>query len=106
ALIEGAEVKEISTKNGRHDLESMLAAIDQRTKVVWICTPDNPTGTIISQEELDAFMEECTKDVIVVLDTAYDEFVDKEDRLQLHNNISKYNNMIVPHTFSKAYGLA
>ena len=65
-------------KDGKHDLEKMISAIDDRTKVVWICTPDNPTGTIITQSMFDQFMEKCPEDVIVVLDEAYYEYASKE----------------------------
>src|SRR5699024_7613033 len=68
ALIEGAEVKEIPTVDGRHDLDRMLDAIDDDTKVVWLCTPDNPTGEIITKEQFASFMDHCPKDVLVVLD--------------------------------------
>src|SRR5699024_1629288 len=70
ARIEGAEIREIPTINGKHDLDQMAEAMDEQTKVVWLCTPDNPTGNIISQGEFDQFMEKCPKDVVVVLDEA------------------------------------
>src|SRR5690625_2734645 len=78
ALIEGAEIKEIETlEDGSHDLNGMLKAIDSETKVVWLCSPDNPTGTLISKDEIEQFMEQCPKNVLVVLDEAYFEYVDK-----------------------------
>lgn len=106
ALIEGAELKEIPTENGRHNLAKMLEAMDENTKVVWICSPDNPTGELIDESEFKRFLEQCPKDVIVVLDTAYYEFIDKEKRYNLNEILTQYENLIVLRTFSKIYGLA
>ena len=106
ALIEGAEIKEIPTENGRHSLTKMLDAIGEKTKVVWICSPDNPTGELILENELNDFLKQCPKDVIVVLDTAYYEFIDEEKRYDLNKLLNSYPNLIVLRTFSKIYGLA
>lgn len=106
SLIEGAEVKEVPTIEGRHDLAQMLAAIDAETKVIWICSPDNPSGTLVSKGEFEQFMEQCPEDVLVVLDEAYYEYVDDNLKLNAAENIKKYKNLIVLRTFSKAYGLA
>lgn len=107
ALIEGAEVRAVPTlDNGSHDLEAMLDAIDQHTKVVWLCSPDNPTGTLIKQSDFTAFMEKCPKDVLVVLDEAYYEFVDPSLRLPFHESLDRYENIVMLRTFSKIYGLA
>src|SRR5690625_4913702 len=62
ALIDGADIKEIPTINGYHDLNGMLQAIDKNTKVVWICSPDNPTGTILPPDDFYQFMDQCPKD--------------------------------------------
>src|SRR5690625_7374802 len=51
AIIEGASIKEVPTKSGYHDLDSMLEVIDEDTRIVWICSPDNPTGTLLSRSE-------------------------------------------------------
>lgn len=107
ALIEGATVKEIATRDdGKHDLEKMVDAIDEHTKVIWLCSPDNPTGTLISRNEFSQFIEQVPKEVVVVLDEAYYEFVDEEKQLSLKESIFKYDNVIVLRTFSKIYGLA
>lgn len=106
AIIEGASLKEVPTINGRHDLDSMLASIDEETNVVWICSPDNPTGEIIQEAAFKQFMDACPKDVLVVLDEAYYEFVDEAHRLDLLGNLQQYDNLIVLRTLSKAYGLA
>lgn len=106
SLIEGAEIKEVPTHRGKHDLDRMAEAIDEHTKVVWLCSPDNPTGTIILKEEFEAFMDQCPKDVLVVVDEAYYEFVAEDLRLSLDESVHKYSNVIVLRTFSKIYGLA
>lgn len=106
ALIEGAEIKEIPTKDGKHQLDKMADAIDEQTKVAWICSPDNPTGEIVTEDALARFMNRCPKDVLVVLDEAYFEYVPKENQLHLHTLLEKYKNLIVLRTLSKAYGLA
>src|SRR5690625_1100602 len=106
ALIDGADIKEIPTINGYHDLDGMLQAIDKSTKIVWICSPDNPTGTILPPDDFYQFMDQCPKDVLVVLDEAYYEFIDEASRLQALSTLPSYKNLILLRTFSKAYGLA
>lgn len=107
ALIEGATVKEVPTlPNGGHDLTKMAEAIDQDTKVVWICSPDNPTGTIISYEAFTQFMDACPEDVLVVLDEAYYEYMEPNIRFPFHEVLANYPNVIMLRTFSKIYGLA
>jgi histidinol-phosphate aminotransferase len=92
--------------DGRHDLDAMAAAITDRTKVVLVCTPNNPTGPAVSQADLDAFIAKVPSHVLVVVDEAYVEFVrmdDAVDGLALHR---EFANVVVTRTFSKAYGLA
>lgn len=107
ALIEGADIIEVPTlTNGAHDLEAMAASIDENTKVVWLCSPDNPTGSLISHEQFRHFMEKCPNDVVVVLDEAYYEYVDPDARLPFQETLRTYPNVIMLRTFSKIYGLA
>jgi histidinol-phosphate aminotransferase len=90
----------------RHDLPAMLAAITDRTRVVFLCNPNNPTGQIITTDELESFVEQMPRDVVVVLDEAYREFIagdDVPDGIDLYR---RYPNVVVLRTFSKAYGLA
>lgn len=87
-----------------HDLPAMLSAITPRTKVVLLCSPNNPTGTAIAPDELAAFLELVPSSVLVVLDEAYREFVTSElDTLAMYR---QYPNLCLLRTFSKAYGLA
>ena len=71
ATLEGAEIREVPHIDGEHDLDGMLAAIDENTAVVWICTPNNPTGKYIPEQKLIAFLEKVPERCIVVLDEAY-----------------------------------
>lgn len=106
-LVEGGTVKEVPVRqNGKHDLEAMHEAIDENTVVVWICAPDNPTGTLITEEEFLGFMDKCPEDVLVVLDEAYREYVQPDQVLNSFSYIQSYNNLISLRTFSKIYGLA
>ncbi|WP_341347975.1 histidinol-phosphate transaminase [Paenibacillus sp. FSL H3-0469] len=106
ADIEGAVTIEVPLKDGTHDLDAMLAKITDRTKIVWICNPNNPTGTIVPEDALISFLDAVPAGVMVVLDEAYYEYVTDlsyTDGIQL---IDKYPNLVVLRTFSKIYGLA
>ena len=106
ALIEGAEIREVPLIDGYHDLEGMLDRVDGETKVIWLCTPNNPTGSLIHRENFEQFMEQCPDHVLVVMDEAYYEYVETDDYPQTIKALEKYKNLIVLRTFSKAYGLA
>lgn len=90
----------------RHDLPAMAAAVTDRTKVVLVCTPNNPTGPIVRTEDFDAFMAQVPGDVMVVVDEAYLEFVRDPEALSGPDALARYSNVVVLRTFSKAYGLA
>jgi histidinol-phosphate aminotransferase len=90
----------------RHDLSAMLAAITPRTRLVFVCNPNNPTGTAVPADELTTFLDAVPPDVLVVLDEAYIEFGRHPlaaDGLKLYRTRP---NVVVLRTFSKAYGLA
>ncbi|MBY7143493.1 histidinol-phosphate transaminase [Virgibacillus sp. NKC19-3] len=106
ASIEGAEIKEIPTGDGFHDLDQMLESIDERTSVVWLCSPNNPSGVTIPKAKLYSFLDSCPNDVLVVLDEAYYEYMDTEQDPNAIENLSQYQNLVILRTFSKAYGLA
>lgn len=106
AILEGAEIREVPHKEGAHDLEAMLDAIDENTAVVWLCTPNNPTGKYIPEKELLAFLEKVPQDVLVVLDEAYSEYAVAEDYPRTNQWVNTYKNLIILRTFSKIYGLA
>lgn len=89
-----------------HDLEAMAAAITERTSLVFICNPNNPTGTVVDTAALDAFMAKVPARVLVVIDEAYVHFnVDGDSAIGM-DFFRRYPNVAVLHTFSKAYGLA
>ncbi|MFS0656535.1 histidinol-phosphate transaminase [Bacillus sp. 179-C3.3 HS] len=107
AVIEQAEIREVSLlEGGAHDLQGMLDAIDEKTKVVWVCNPNNPTGNHLTEKELVAFLDKVPDHVLVVLDEAYFEYVRAEDFPNSLSLLDTYRNIIVLRTFSKAYGLA
>lgn len=106
ALIQGASVKEVPLLNGYHDLQGMLDAIDQSTKLIWLCSPNNPTGCMINAQSIQRFLEQCPSDVLVVLDEAYHDYIDSTDKPDTINLLHKYPNLILLRTFSKVYGLA
>jgi histidinol-phosphate aminotransferase len=107
AVIEGADAKEIPLlPDGQHDLDRMLAAIDENTAVVWVCSPNNPTGNHIPNDKLTAFIDKVPEDVLVVIDEAYHDYVVADDYHHSLELLKKYNNLIVLRTFSKIYGIA
>ena len=91
---------------GRHDLDAMAAAITERTKVVLVCTPNNPTGPAVTQAELDRFLDQVPPHVLVVVDEAYVEFVRMADPVDGLATYRRHENVVLTRTFSKAYGLA
>ena len=92
--------------DGRHDLDAMAAAITDRTRAVIVCTPNNPTGTSVTAAEFDAFMAAVPRELLVLLDEAYYEFVTDERSVDGIPLLGRYPNLVVLRTFSKAYGLA
>ena len=95
-------------KNLRFDLDAIAAAITDRTRLIFICNPNNPTGTIVTATEVAAFMGSVPDHVIVVFDEAYYEFVDSPDYPDSLAYVKSglYPNVIMLRTFSKAYGIA
>ncbi|HET7521921.1 MAG TPA: histidinol-phosphate transaminase [Bacillales bacterium] len=106
AVIEGAEIREIPLKNGRHDLEKMAEAADEHTKIVWLCMVNNPSGEYIRHSELTSFLQKVPSSVLVVCDEAYYEYVVAEDYADTLSVIEQYPNLVITRTFSKAYGMA
>lgn len=106
AVIEGAEIREVPLVDGRHDLKKMLEAIDEQTRVVWVCNPNNPSGTYVNEAEFSAFLRNVPNHVLVVSDEAYYEYVTADDYPETVPLLSQYDNLMVLRTFSKAYGLA
>ncbi|KKI88779.1 histidinol-phosphate aminotransferase [Bacillus sp. SA1-12] len=106
AVIEGTEIREVPLVDGDHDLDAMLNQIDENTTVVWVCTPNNPTGTYVKKQALLEFLDKVPKHVLVVVDEAYYEYVAAEDYPETVPLLKDYSNVMILRTFSKAYGLA
>ena len=102
----GAKGVVVPAKDHGHDLPAMLAAVTPRTRVVFVANPNNPTGTWIGAAAMEAFVAKVPREVVVVLDEAYDEYLAPSDRSRSISWIARYPNLIVSRTFSKAYGLA
>jgi histidinol-phosphate aminotransferase len=92
--------------DARHDLTAMAAAITVRTRLILICTPNNPTGPVVHQDELEAFLDTVPGDILVVIDEAYLEFVTDSRAPDALVTYARRPNVAVLRTFSKAYGLA
>jgi len=92
--------------NYGHDLDAMLAAIAADTRLVFIANPNNPTGTFIDGATLEAFVAKVPRDVVVVLDEAYTEYLAADQRYDAIAWVRRYPNLLVSRTLSKAYGLA
>ncbi|GAA3181251.1 histidinol-phosphate transaminase [Nonomuraea roseoviolacea] len=106
ADLAGATSVRVPLAGEDHDLDAMAEAINDRTRMVFVCNPNNPTGTAIRRAELEAFLDRVPGDVVVVLDEAYREYVRDED---VPDGLTLYRdrpNVCVLRTFSKAYGLA
>ena len=94
---------------GRNDLTAMAEAITERTRLIFVCNPNNPTGTTIEREEFEEFMTKVPADVVVALDEAYIELIDDDTRARTPLSpelLERYTNLVGMRTFSKVYGLA
>lgn len=96
----------VPAKDYGHDLLAMAKAITEKTKLIYVANPNNPTGTCFGQSEWDQFMTQVPERVIVVLDEAYTEYVSREDYPNGLTALARYPNLMVTRTFSKVYGLA
>ncbi|NOJ59169.1 histidinol-phosphate transaminase [Arthrobacter sp. 260] len=93
-------------QDGTHDLEAMLAAITDRTRVILLCTPNNPTGPILKQADVSDFLRRVPGHIVVVIDEAYQEFVSDPEAVDGLSMYREHQNVVVLRTFSKAHGLA
>jgi histidinol-phosphate aminotransferase len=106
-VLSGATPREVPLTDGHsHDLDAMRAAIDDTTTVVYLCNPNNPTGTYVSGDAIGGFIESVPDDVLVVVDEAYQEYVTADDFATAVPHALRRPNVIVTRTFSKVYGLA
>src|SRR3989344_4805994 len=102
----GGKAVLVPLKNLTHDLDAMADAITEKTKIVFIANPNNPTGTMNTKAQLDKFIGRLPDDIILVLDEAYYEFVTSKDFPNSFEYLKEGKNVVILRTFSKIYGLA
>lgn len=102
----GGRGVEVPARDYGHDLRAMRPAITERTRVVFIANPNNPTGTWLPPQDVAAFVASVPRNVIVVIDEAYNEYLEDAQRVDTVRWIERHPNLVVSRTFSKAYGLA
>ncbi len=107
-IVQSAQGKSIVVplKDWRHDLEKMASVITKKTKLIFIANPNNPTGTINTAAEMDAFIKKVPKGVLIVVDEAYYEYVSSTDYPDSMKYLRKGRDILILRTFSKIYGLA
>lgn len=102
----GGHALVVPAKNFGHDLPAMADAVQSDTKLIFIANPNNPTGTFVPEQEIAAFLKRVPSDVVVVLDEAYNEYLDPSLQYESISWVREYPNLLVSRTMSKAYGLA
>jgi histidinol-phosphate aminotransferase len=105
-MIEGGLPVFVSIVEGTHDLQGMYEAISDRTKMIFICNPNNPTGTCVDPSELKKFIQKIPAHILVVLDEAYDEYMEQQIKIDSITLLMEHPNLVLLRTFSKIYGLA
>lgn len=106
ARVAGGRPVRVPLRNHTFDLAAMAAAAGPRTKLAFVCNPNNPTGTFNARAEVERFLDALPPDVVVVVDEAYGEYADHRDYPQAVEFVRQDRNVIVLRTFSKIYGLA
>ena len=104
--VKGRTVITVPLKYFKYDLDAIKKRIDKKTKIIFIANPNNPTGTYVSKVEVEEFIRSVPENVLVVLDEAYDTFIDVNDFPDSLSLVRRKRNVVVLKTFSKAYGLA
>jgi histidinol-phosphate aminotransferase len=102
----GVPVKVPQTSDYRHDLVGMASACDAKTGMVYVCNPNNPTGTIVEGQDLEAFIRSVPNTAVVLVDEAYHHFVENPKYKSALDLSKRYDNVVVARTFSKIYGMA
>lgn len=102
----GAEIISVKADYFSHDIQQMILAIKENTRIIFVVNPNNPTGTYTKKNELLELLDSVPSQVLVVIDEAYHEYIDKEDYPDTLNLLNLYPNLVITRTFSKAYGLA
>jgi histidinol-phosphate aminotransferase len=104
--IMGGKIVKVPLKDYTHDLEAMADVITEQTKMVFVCNPNNPTGTMVTRREVEDFLAEVPDEVLVVMDEAYNEYAMNDDYPATIDYLADYDNLIILRTFSKIHGLA
>ena len=106
SLIMGAKIIPVPQTDFRIDIENILEAVTSRTKIVFICNPNNPTGTIITKDELDSLLHRLPEDILLVIDEAYIDYVTEPSCAFGLDYLRQRENLLLVRTFSKIHGLA
>ena len=102
----GANAVKVKEKNLKTDIDAILAAISNKTKIIFIANPNNPTGSYLNECEIKKLIEKTPKNILIILDHAYEEFVMEHDYPNAIKLVNENSNVVVTRTFSKIYGLA
>lgn len=102
----GANIINVPLKDFKADLEGVLQNITQKTKLIWLCNPNNPVGSILTHKQVKNFLDKLPSDILLVLDEAYVDYIDETDAPNFFELLREYHNIISLRTFSKVYGLA
>lgn len=106
AALSGARVRRVPLTQERHDVDAMADAVSEQTRIVFVCNPNNPTGTALTEAEVAHLLDKIPSTCLVVVDEAYAEFADAPEFGSALNLLGAHENLLVLRTFSKAYGLA
>ncbi|MCF8563498.1 histidinol-phosphate transaminase [Alicyclobacillus tolerans] len=107
AYIMRANVKPVSlTADFRYDVEAFLKEVNEKTKLVYLCSPNNPTGDVATQEAVEWLLERLPENVVLIIDLAYNDFSTRPDRVMETSKLLEDPRVVLIHTFSKLYGLA
>ena len=104
--VRGCKYHEIPTKDWGHDLDKFLNHINEKTRVIFIANPNNPTGTYLSHNQIERFLDKVPSNIVVVIDLAYFEYVITDDYIKPHEITENFSNVIITKSFSKIYGLS
>lgn len=102
----GAEMCTVPAYQFGHDIQQMIAAVNDKTRIIFVVNPNNPTGTYTNADDMLLLLNSVPSNVLIVVDEAYHEYIDRADYLDLIPLLNQYPNLILTRTFSKAYGLA
>ena len=102
----GTKLREVPTIDWSHDLENFPKYVDKDTSIIFIANPNNPTGTYNNHDQVVNLLKNVGEDILVVLDCAYYEYVEKEDYVRTNELLNEFDNLIITKSFSKAHGLA